>query len=138
MNYQIGIFDFISLSRPASGPMARLEREKRPGFGGVTFWRLGVTAEPFQVESCRDAADVLSAESLLHGYEVYAGNNPVPYIWDGRELGLVIVHEVVPIDGGIHATLIGIGGQMGSSHALVRAIWTLEFITVFDLEAAFA
>lgn len=125
---QIGEFQFINLSRAISGPVQQLVREVRPGVRGVTFWKTGTRAEPFQLLSVVDAADCDAAEDLLHQYEAIVGADPVAVIWNGKNLAprKVVVMAVEPLEEGIHQTLIGIGGTLGVSNGLCRCVWTLN------------
>lgn len=130
--FRLGDFSFINLTRALSRPVERLEREIRLGTSGVTFWRTGKRGEPFQLASVADVADVDAAQDLLAEYEDLVGGDPVNAIWaDRAHESLVVVHNVMPLEGGLHATLIGIGGLLGSSNALLRAVWLVETIDPF-------
>jgi hypothetical protein len=131
MSYRIGDFEFIHLSRVLSYPRMRGLREVRPGQAGTTFWRQGRGGEPFQLASVVNAAGIASAESLIHQYEQLVYGEPVTAAWAGIELASlqVLVLDVQPIDEGVHAMLLGIGGVGGgSSFGLCRALWTVEVI----------
>lgn len=130
MSYQIGDFEFISLSRVFPRPTQKLVREKRPGLHGVTLWRTGRTGEPFQITSAADCASLEAAEALLHLYELLVGADPVVVRWGNLDLPdiLAVVHDVQAPEGGIFRTVLGIGGLLGTSQAFCRAIWTVETI----------
>lgn len=137
---QIGEFQFISLSRAISGPVQQLVREVRTGRNGVTLWRTGKRANLITVVSAVDAADGDSAEDLLHQYEALVGQNPVFVVWQGKNLNplKVVVFHVEPLDEGIHATLLGIGGTLGSSHGFCRCVWTLQPVDPFQDLASYS
>lgn len=128
IRYSIGTFEFINLTRAISGPVQQLVREVRPAVKGVTLWKTGKRAEPFSLMSVVDTADCDAAEDLLHQYEELVGANPVPVVWAGKNLAprLVVVMDVVPLEEGICATLLGIGGTRGTSNGLCRCAWTLQ------------
>lgn len=130
---QIGEFQFISLSRAISGPVQQLVREVRPGVQGVTLWKTGERADPFMLISTEDTADADAAEDLLHQYEALVGEKAVQVIWQGKNIApiWVVVLAVEPLEEGIHATLLGIGGTLGSSHGMCRCVWTLQSIKQF-------
>lgn len=124
---QIGEFTFINLSRAISGPAEQLTREVRSGVKGVTLWRTGKRANPINLVSVVDVADIDSAEDLVHQYEALVGSDPVNVVWNGKKLAYkVVVMAVEPLDEGVHATLIGIGGTRGSSNAMCYCMWTLQ------------
>ena len=131
--FSIGDFHFISLSRAFSRPVWQIEREIRPGFDGATFWRMGRRSEPMPLRSVVDVADLDAALATLRAYEQLVGENPVTVKWADRDLAqmLVFVHGVVPEEGGLHATLLGIGGLQGTSHAFLRCIWLVETLEPF-------
>lgn len=137
---QIGEFTFINLSRAISGPVQQLVREVRTGRNGVTLWRTGKRADPFQLSSVVDTVDCDAAEDLLHQYEASVGQNPVLVTWNGKNLNplKVVVLNVEPVEEGIYATLIGIGGTLGSSHGFCRAIWTLQPVNPFQDLASYS
>lgn len=127
--FRLGPFQFISLSRAVSRPVHRVERELRPGIDGVTFWRTGRRAEPFDLVSVVDTPDVGGALALLAAYEDTVGSDPVEAVWADLALPelLVLVHNVVPLDEGLHATLLGLGGVNGvATFGLLRCQWTVE------------
>jgi len=128
MSYAIGAFEFLRLSRPLSRPTQKLVRELRPGTSGVTFWRTGKVAGPVQIASAVDAAQIEAAEGLIHQYELLVGADPVPVRWGGINLVdiLAVIHDVQPVEGGIFATLLGVGGLLGTSRGFCRAVWTIE------------
>lgn len=128
-DYFIGQFEFINLSRAFSKPTMLLEREVRIGSPGVTFWRVGPRCEPFTLVSVVDVATVQAGEALLQAYEELVGGDPVPVAWGGVQRAdiLCVIHDVQPLDEGIHAVLLGIGGTLGGpSYGLCRAVWTVE------------
>lgn len=125
---KIGDFEFIALSRAISGPVQQLAREVRPGVAGVTLWKTGKRAEPFGLMSEVDVADIDAAEDLLHQYEAIVGESTQLVTWNGKNLAprRVVVMNVEPIENGIFATLLGIGGVLGNSNAFCRCLWTLQ------------
>jgi hypothetical protein len=131
--FRIGTFEFISLSRALSRPVQQIEREVRPGFDGVSFWRSGVRSEPMPLTSVADCPTVSGGLGLLTAYETLVGGDPVPVTWADLELPelLVFVHAVLPLDHGLHATLLGIGGLNGVSRGLLRCVWIVETIDPF-------
>ena len=126
--FSIGLFDFIDLSRPPSGPKFELEREVRPGVEGVTFWSLGRRSAPYTLTSVRDCEDISEALNTLAAYQGAVGSGPLALVWAGVPQGQVIVHDVEPLDGGAQATLLAIGGVLGTSRAILRCAWTLEYV----------
>lgn len=126
--FSIGIFEFVNLSRPPSTRMFQTEREVRPGVEGVTFWGLGRRSSPYQLTSVRDCIDVYDALQTLANYEAAAGLDPLLLTWGGTQWGLVFIHDVVPLDNGLYATLLGVGGTLGTSRAMLHCVWTLEFV----------
>lgn len=125
--FWIGNFDFINMSRVPSGAMTQLDREVRPGVNGVTVWDTGSRSTPFQVLTAADTVDVLNARAALRQYQAIAGRNPVELWFAGVFDSMVIVHHVDSIDDGIYQTLLGVGGRLGTSHGMIRALWTLEY-----------
>jgi hypothetical protein len=125
--FKIGDFDFIDLSRAPSRSLTRTVREVRPGASGVTLHRMGSQPAPYSLVSVRDVADVETGLDLYAEYEDAVGSDPVTLIWAGVDKGLVYIHNVLPLDEGIYATLLGIGGLEGTSNGMVRAAWTLEW-----------
>lgn len=124
---KIGDFSFIHLSGAITGPVQQVVREVRPGVKGVTLWRTGKRAEPIVRASVVDTADCDAAEDLLHQYEELVGQNPVPVLWEGKLLARkVVVMDVQPLEEGIHQTLLGIGGTLGTSNGLCRCLWFLQ------------
>lgn len=128
--FVIGQFDFINLSRPPSVPQQKLVRETKPGKDGVTFFQNGKRAEPFQLTSSRDCATVDDAASLVASYQDLVGQGAVSMWWCSRYRGDVVVHGVEPIDGEVRAVLLGIGGILGTSRAMARCVWLLEYVAV--------
>lgn len=137
---QIGEFTFINLSRAISGPVQQLVREVRTGRNGVTLWRTGKRADPFQLSSVVDTVDCDSAEDLLHQYEELVGKDPVLATWQGKNITsrLIVVLNVEPHEEGIYGTLIGVGGTLGSSRGMCRCIWTLQPIDPFQDTASYS
>jgi hypothetical protein len=129
--YKIGPFEFINLTRLPSFPTTHLTREVRPGADGVTLWKHGKTAEPLVVESVVDVATMADAIALLRSYETIVGTAPVDLVFADNTLPGVqaVVGGVMPLEGGVHAMVIGIGGTKGSSAAMVRAAWLLHIIS---------
>jgi hypothetical protein len=128
--FQIGPFEFINLSRAPSRSQQTAVREVRPGVAGVTIYRMGKQPMPYQVLSVCDVEDAATGLLLLEDYESLVGTDPVELYWAGVFSSLVYVHQVQPIDGGIYQTLLGVGGILGSSNGMIRAVWTLEEIAV--------
>lgn len=124
----IGEFQFIHLSRAFSKPVQQLAREVQSGVKGVTLWRTGKRADPISLVSVVDAADCDAAEDLLHQYEELVGGDAVSCVWEGKQLAplRVVVLGVEPLEDGIHQTLIGIGGILGSSNGLCRCLWHVQ------------
>lgn len=132
MSFAIGDFTFINLSRVFTRPTEQLAREVRPGVDGTTFWQTGKRAEPMQVASVVDVESVTAAQTLFAEYENQVGQI-LPVTWAGvlRTNTQAVILRVDPLDEGLHATVLGIGGTLGSSHAMLRALWTLEMVNVF-------
>jgi hypothetical protein len=128
--FQIGPFDFINLSRPPSLPKQQMEREVRPGVEGVTFWGTGRRSTPYELVSVRDVEDVLEGLLLLDDYQQIVGTGPVQLVWGGYAHGRVLVHDVESLEGGVHRTLLGVGGLRGVSGAMLRCHWVLEHVPV--------
>ena len=85
------------------------------------------TAEPFVLSSVRDIDSALAGDTLLAAYQAVVGWAQ-PLGWCGENRGLVMVLGVEPLDGGIHQTLLGLGGVLGTSYGVVRCQWTLEWV----------
>ena len=138
MRFEIGPFPFISLSRAISRPFEQIEREVRPGIAGTSFWRTGQRGEPFALRSVVDCPDVPSALTTLAAYERLVGQDPVGVTWADVALAglLVMVLGVMPDEGGVHTVLQGVGGLLGSSNALLRAVWLVEPINPFARQLA--
>lgn len=128
--FKIGAFTFINLSRLPSFPTTKLTREVRPGADGVTLWKHGKNAEPIVVESVVDAPTLAAGIALIRSYEAAVGAGPVDIVWADDTLSGVkaIIGGVMPLEGGVHRMLLGIGGVNGSSFALVRAHWLLDIV----------
>jgi hypothetical protein len=132
--FRLGDFEFVSLSRALSRPVQSIEREVRPGANGVTLWRTGKRGQPFVLMSFVDCTDTEAALNLLAQYEQLVGGDPVTAKWAGHEIAelLVFVHQVLPDEQGLRATLLGIGGKEGTSHAFLRCHWLVETIDPFS------
>jgi hypothetical protein len=131
--YQIGPFTFINLSRITPGVREQLLRQVKPGQNGVTFWKTGKRADPISLLSVVDTDDVSAAHALLHDYEEQVGVGPLIARWAGIQSELsVIVLDVEEIDGGAHATLLGIGGTRGTSSGMLRCVWTINPINLSE------
>lgn len=129
--FKIGPFEFINLSKLPSYPTKLLTRETRPGQDGVTLW-LGGKVAPVQVlQSVVDCSTLADAEAELRAYENLVGAGPVDVVWAGRNQGGVkaIVGGVMPLEEGVHAMVIGIGGTKGTSEAMLRAAWLLHIVS---------
>lgn len=128
MSFSIGPFPFINLSSVIPGTPQRVVREIRPGLNGTSFWKTGLRGEPIQLASVVDCQTVEAAEAQFHDYEAFVGE-VVPVTWAGvdRQDIQVMILAVQPIEGGVHAMLLGIGGTIGgASRGLCRALWTVE------------
>jgi hypothetical protein len=131
--FRIGTFSFISLSQLPSLPTRRTSREVRPGLDGVTIWRGGRVAAPIAVESAVEADDVTQAIDLVRQYEQIVGESLVDVEWGGSPLNGVraLVSDVIPLPGGVHATVLGVGGVRGNgtSKGMCRCVWILNIVS---------
>lgn len=127
--FQIGDFPFINLSRAISRPRERVSLERKPGVDGTTVWQTGKAGEPFTLVSSVNPPDITSADALLVQYQALTGQSPVLVKWANSVLNnvKVLVLDVQPLDEGMFATLIGIGGITPGTNslAMLYAQWTL-------------
>lgn len=128
MTMAIGQQPFINLSRPPAGLMEQLRIESRSGVAGYALWKDGRRGEPFELTSVVNATSITSAQALLRSYEQMVGGDPVTITFAGRVLSGVLfqVLDVQPVEGGVRATLYGLGGVGGgASFAILRCRWRL-------------
>lgn len=132
--FSIGDFEFLDMTRAISRPTKRISREVRSGVAGVTWWNTGRRGEPFSLITTVDVADVPGAIALLKQYEQLKDLMQLqPLRWASDPLNgcRAMVLEVQPIERGLHHTIAGFGGKLGSSNALLRCQWDLEAVEMY-------
>jgi len=118
-------FQFIDFSGVGQIAANQVSVHSTPGVNGYELWLTGVRGEPFEVMSFVDALDYDDAVWMVDRYRAIRGQqaylilNGIPYNWAFDVL------NVVPIDDGVRATELGVGGVLGESYAEVSAVWTL-------------
>jgi len=132
--FAIGNFEFLDMSRAVSRPTKRISREVRAGVSSVSWWNTGRRGEPFSLLTVVDVADVPGAIALLRQYEQLKDlMQTQPITWANDPVGgcRVMILDVNPIERGLHHTLLGVGGKLGSSNALLRCQWDLEPVETY-------
>lgn len=127
--FKIADFEFIKLSRALPQPTKRITREIRSGVSGVTWWDTGRRGVPFTLVSVVNCVDVNAAQDLFREYQNKKDAFvPVTAEWDGVNPDPVrlMILDVDVIDEGLYATLLGIGGVVSPSNAMLHCRWEVE------------
>ena len=121
-SYQIDVFDFISFEFPRR-KVQRTQVDARPGVDGHGIWWTGSRGQQFDVITFRDCLDLGDAITTLNNYQSIIGSN-VSVVWSDyifpNRFDVLGVQSVR-----MRSTILGVGGQLGFSNALLVARWRL-------------
>lgn len=124
----IGIFRFVSLSRPPELLLEQVVTRARPGVNGVMLQRVGRRGKPFQVVSVVDAGTLGQAADLYYAYSLLVGENAVSVVWaDVPFINAGVLYFVTEIsEPRMRRIVRGHGGLNGVSYARLECTWTLQ------------
>ena len=126
-DYEIGPFSFIDFTRPHRARQG-VEVESRPGSQSHNIWLTGKRGVPFSVQTWRDEVTLAAASLAYENYLQLIESGPVNVRWAGLDLPFqfdVLGVRSVGDRGGVFSTVLGVGGQLGVSSALVICQWDL-------------
>lgn len=135
-DYWIGDFNFISMEGFPETAKQQPVTEVRPGTQGHGLWLTGVRATPVQVVTHRDLLDMDDVAAAYVNYTSFIGAR-VPVMYAGRPFQFlydILNVEVVSSgdNNGAKNTILGVGGTLGISNALLICRWTLIAANPFN------
>jgi len=129
----IGPYTFLRLSNMPERMQGIWARSARAGVNGVSLKFIGISCEPFTIQSMDFALNFAAAEGLYRAYQYATLASPMQVMYGGvlEPNQLFQVLNVVPVPGGIRAI---VGGYKPQDSTLYQGIcecqWTLQPIDI--------
>lgn len=129
--FQIGPFQFFSLSEPPQTPSEMADIIQRPGVAGTGFMKTGKKGEPFELTSSVDLADKYVAHAVASSYHSleHAGtydivHSDVSYSFAGVAVVVMSVRTIAI------KNLRTVAGGLNGGNAWLTARWKLMPVIV--------
>lgn len=124
------------MSEPPRYVLTPTVARTRPGGAGVLVQALGSWAEPFEITTRAEAANLTAAHDLFVNYRSLVGNNCVEVIWCGLTLSgynhKFFVLHVEPAGAGSIRRLVNAVGTNGQYLAEATCRWRLQPATLLN------
>ncbi len=124
-NYKIGLFEFIDFPYPLRAARTT-EVETRPGLPYHSLWVTGFRHEPQTFTALTDATSLSSADDLWRSFRAAIGLQ-LPITWGGTMWpNMYDILDVRPgEESAVRKILLGVGGTLGTSAAIISSQWTV-------------
>ncbi len=123
--YSIGSFNFISMNILPVANRDHVQIESRVGVDGHWIWSTGTRGQIMSVQTVVDLANIADAISLFNQYESAIGDSLSVQFAGAVFTSPYDVLDVRPETEGTRQVLVGIGGLLGTSNAVLVANWQL-------------
>lgn len=118
-----GAYTFLSMDRRPAAPTEKIQLESKPGVAGNAAWKTGVRSDTQQVNTITDFVSYAAAQTAAATYQSLVGS-VLAVTHGGVALGFYAL--ILDVDAQPEAIVLGKGGTIATSRALVRTRWTIE------------